>query len=612
VTEAIAPTLSAVRKQGVYFANSHALFPTFTTPNASAIATGHYLADTGDFSNSPYIGFPVFADGNFTSQTSRSVTPFIEDDQVLGDLDAHFGGSFLGAQTLLEVARARGYATAVVGKAGPVALQDIGELDPRAGHLEAGATIVIDDYTGTPNGIPLSAPVLAALAEQGLPSQTPARHQPAGDLLTAGTLETNHVQQQYFVDATTRVVLPLLRREGKPFVLIYWSRDPDGTQHNQGDSLNRLTPGINGPTSHGAITNADANLRQILAYIDADPDLATNTDLFVTADHGFATISRHELDARGAVAGGYSTRFNYRDRKGRAEVSPGFLPPGFLALDLAHELALPLFDPDTLIERAGVRSYAPVDPSIAAPTDATLQHPSRGDGLIGGTGGVLAPSDAKVIVSAGGGSDLIYVPDGDRATIERIVAFLTRQDYTDGIFVDSAFGKLPGALPLAALSLEGGSARLPHPTILVNFRSFLAQPHVPLSGVQIADTPLQEGQGMHGTLSRDNTFNFMAAMGPDFKQGWVDRVPAGNADIAVTLAHVLSLPLSSQGLAGRVLTEALRGGVEHVAFWRGRLASTATAGRRTVLLYQQAGTQRYLDAACFVVSATSGCPQQAY
>ena len=46
-----APTLLSVRNQGVNFINSHALFPTFTTPNGSAIATGHYLGDTGDFSN---------------------------------------------------------------------------------------------------------------------------------------------------------------------------------------------------------------------------------------------------------------------------------------------------------------------------------------------------------------------------------------------------------------------------------------------------------------------------------------------------------------------------------------------------------------------------------
>src|SRR5882762_1461126 len=52
-----APTLFALRQHGVHFVNSHSLFPTLTTPNASAIATGHYLGDTGDFSNAEYVGY---------------------------------------------------------------------------------------------------------------------------------------------------------------------------------------------------------------------------------------------------------------------------------------------------------------------------------------------------------------------------------------------------------------------------------------------------------------------------------------------------------------------------------------------------------------------------
>src|SRR4029077_3309553 len=59
------PMVLWVREHGVNFVNSHSLFPTFTTANASAIATGHYHGDTGDFSNQIYIGHPVFLDGNF-------------------------------------------------------------------------------------------------------------------------------------------------------------------------------------------------------------------------------------------------------------------------------------------------------------------------------------------------------------------------------------------------------------------------------------------------------------------------------------------------------------------------------------------------------------------
>ena len=40
VTPDSAPAMAAVRDQGVNFRNSHSVFPTFTTANAAAMATG--------------------------------------------------------------------------------------------------------------------------------------------------------------------------------------------------------------------------------------------------------------------------------------------------------------------------------------------------------------------------------------------------------------------------------------------------------------------------------------------------------------------------------------------------------------------------------------------
>ena len=59
VNDQTAPAMAALAREGVWLRNSHSLFPTFTTANASAMATGHYLGDTGDFSNTIYAGFPV-------------------------------------------------------------------------------------------------------------------------------------------------------------------------------------------------------------------------------------------------------------------------------------------------------------------------------------------------------------------------------------------------------------------------------------------------------------------------------------------------------------------------------------------------------------------------
>ena len=71
VTPESAPAMAGVRDKGVNFRNSHSVFPTFTTANASALATGHHLGDTGDFSNVIYVGRPVAAAGNSVT-SSRS------------------------------------------------------------------------------------------------------------------------------------------------------------------------------------------------------------------------------------------------------------------------------------------------------------------------------------------------------------------------------------------------------------------------------------------------------------------------------------------------------------------------------------------------------------
>lgn len=592
-----APTLFALRQKGVHFANSHSLFPTLTTPNASAIATGHYLGDTGDFSNTEYVGYPTFNHGDF-GKPPGTPTPFLENDPILGDLGGHVeGGNFLNELSLLAAAREHGFNTAAIGKLGPVAIQDLTQLKPTGGHFPLPQTVILDDSTGSANGVPVTPEIQGALTAAGLGNVPTPREQSTGTVSQPGTHAANIGQQKWFADAATKAILPTFAHNGRPFVLLFWSRDPDGTQHNQGDSLNQLEPGINGPTSRAAIANADANLKQLLDYVAADPKLVATTDIFVTSDHGFATISRHEIDASGTASNSYSTGFSYAGTDGKPEVLDKWLPPGFLAIDLAHALNLPLFDPDIQLDVGGTAHYEPVDPT--KPTGAqSRQRPSAGDGLIGGTGAVQDHIDARVIVTASGGSDLIYIADHDRALAHKIVGFLLTQDYVGALFVDPAFGAIPGALPLGAIGLEG-STRMPHPSIVVSFKVFLQTPGDLLSAVQVSDTPLQEGQGMHGGFGRDSTFNNMVAVGPDFKQGYLDSLPVGNADIAPTLAHVLGLPLPPKGhLLGRVLTEALAGGPDFKPFTSRTLASTPTqAGLATILKYQEYDGRRYFDTA---------------
>src|SRR6185312_14802617 len=145
--------------------------------------------------------------------------------------------------------------------------------------------------------------------------------------------------------------------------------------------------------------------------------------------------------------------------------------------------------------------------------------------------------NAKVLVIANGGSDLIYVPGKDkRPTVERIVDALSRMDAISGIFVNDPLGDIPGALPMSSINWRG-TALTPHPDIAVSFASHAIPGCKPLlmCAAEMADTTLETGQGMHGTFSRADTRNFQAAIGPSFKARYADPTPISNADINPTL-----------------------------------------------------------------------------
>jgi hypothetical protein len=469
----------------------------------------------------------------------------------------------------LRAAREAGFSTATIGKLGPSLIFDHTE---RTGQK----TITVDDTTGGAGGIPLSDELKQRLAAAQLPEKAPTRGENGkyGSSTMPGTLAANVEQQNFFADVAAKAVLPLFKDRNQPFVMVFWSRDPDGTQHNQGDSLGRLMPGINGPTSLAAIKNADddlAKLQEALKQQGLDQD----TDIIVTSDHGFSTISKESATSFAATQ-------SYKD------VPAHLLPPGFVAIDLAHALGLKLFDPDAKGAEVGAGAYS-----------------KRGDGLIGDD-----PAHPQVVVASNGGSDLVYLPSGDKELAAKIVAALSAQDYVSGLFVDDGLGPIAGTLPLSAIALKG-TAVTPMPAIAINFRSFAlgcADPTV--CGVEVADTGLQQGQGMHGSFSRADTRNTMGAAGPSFREGFQDGAPASNADIGKTIASLLGLRIPAHGkLVGRVLTEAMPNGAMPDAERLVLRSDPDTAGHVTVVLSQTIGETRYFDAAGYP-GRTLGLPAE--
>ena len=91
-------------------------------------------------------------------------------------------------------------------------------------------TLIFDDSTGHKSGIPLSDEIVKRLAAAQLPTETPGR----GDNGKPNTNVANIVQQAYFTDVATKVVLPLFKERNKPFVLVFWSGAfaPRPSHHN--------------------------------------------------------------------------------------------------------------------------------------------------------------------------------------------------------------------------------------------------------------------------------------------------------------------------------------------------------------------------------------------
>ena len=554
VTDDNAPTFAAIRRNGVDFHNSHSLYPTVTTVNASAIATGHGIGDTGEFSNNLYLGLPPL------KAAYNSLIGDMEDDGVLLEYNSKMAGNYLDEISLLAAARAQGFNTAAIGKEGPILIQDIGAGDGQS-------TVIIDDETGSkaPNHVPVSDTIKAAIAAAGLDARAPDRglNGWGGAYNMPGVIVPNKQQQDWFVGVATKVVLPKFAADGKPFALVYWSRDPDGTQHNEGDSLNQLVPGINGPTTMAAIRNASDNLQALIDTLKS-LGLYDTTDIIVTADHGFATISKHSKTAAAA-------KMNFS-----SDTLPGYLPLGYVAIDLAKTLGLKMWDANGL------------------EIDLKVDHP-KGGTLLGND-----PKHPDAMVVSGGGSDIIYL-DQDKASVlaPKIIAALSKQDYTGGLFADDSLGTIPGALKFSDIGLTG-SGKTPRPAIYVSFKTFstgCANPEI--CAVVVADGAQQQGQGTHGSLSRAESHNFMAAQGPDFKAGFLDTAPVSNADLAPTLAHILGIDMPAKGaLTGRIIDEALaNGGDAGVSTPVTKRSTPAANGFVTVLEAQAFDGKTYFDAA---------------
>jgi arylsulfatase A-like enzyme len=542
----LTPNLAALRSRGVVFSDHHATYPTVTMMNAASLATGAYPDRTAYFGNTMWL--PTASGVDRAGNPLPFHAPvFTEDYWVLQGLNDSTRG-LLATETLFSAAKKAGLRTATVGKSGPALMQDLSkadlildervvwpvsfaqELKSRGFALPATAPKVVDIELRPDNGDPTAAGPRKTFAD-GVTSDP-------SDASGTPYLATN----RYLLDVFTDGVLEL----HAPAISVLWLRNPDSTQHVYG-------PGTK--NSKDALASQDALLGRLLERLEA-LDLLQHTDLFIVSDHGHSSVSG-PLDLfplRGVSLGPNGER-------GPGEVqADGFSVSGDVRL--AHELTragIPAFDGMGCI-------YNPVLSGTLA--DGNPLHPTNidTDGSVCGEGAgkkYTTPAyrlpqsglpPKSVVVAVNGGSDYIYCPDRDPETIARVVRFLQAGEEYGPIFLASRYGSLPGTLPLSWVNLENASSA---PDIIFSYNFDEEAIIQGVRGTSFQSANPYNSRGTHGSFSARDVHATLIAMGPHFRAGFVDYLPSGNVDLAVTIAAIFGLPLSTG--SGRVLSEAMLG-----------------------------------------------------
>jgi arylsulfatase A-like enzyme len=143
------------------------------------------------------------------------------------------------------------------------------------------------------------------------------------------------------------------------------------------------------------------------------------------------------------------------------------------------------------------------------------------------------------------------ISDEERQRTTAAVVSALQSERTVGSIFTGARGAptVPGTLPLSAVGQGGDLA----PDVLFSFNWSDAPNEHGYEGVRPAGLAIKAD---HGALSPWEMHNTLVAAGPDFRRGYVSRLPAGIIDVMPTLAHTMGLDPGSD-VDGRVLHESL-------------------------------------------------------
>ena len=261
VSEQNTPALWKLAREGVTFRNHHAVYPSATMVNGTAMVTGVYPGRNGITANHVYR-----PDIDPHHAVDVELLPVVNKGDDLS------GGKYISVPTVAELVQRAGGSTVIA------AAKTVGLLLDRKAGTNSGAKRSLTLFAGKS----LPADLLSSISEK------------------LGPFPSAHLQQDIW---TTKALIDVLWKDGLPALSVLWLGEPDLTQHES-------APGA--PAALAAIKSADENLAAVLAALDQGNARGT-TDVFVVSDHGFSTIER-SIDLRKILNdAGFTTKTEFTD-----------------------------------------------------------------------------------------------------------------------------------------------------------------------------------------------------------------------------------------------------------------------------------------------------------
>src|SRR5467141_4066429 len=520
------PNYFALARTGVVFADHHAVYPTFTMMNSASIATGTYPGTHGFYGNVVYA--PNAKGKNAKGVAIDFFAPaFIEDFGVVEAVRDSYQGRLTLVSTMLQAAQAKGLTTVAIGKFGAAFIQDY----KRGGIiLDEDAAIPLGfakelQQTGYPlprnSGNAYEAGALTLANDNGDPT-APIPIQRLKDGQTGNPLDCSGALSRRGFAYLTGVFVNYILPNKKPDLTIFWSKEPDATNHAYG-------PGT--CNSIDATRMNDEILGRVVEEL-RQLGWEESTDIIITQDHNHSTVSGDVAyyPLRAIVDGGIGVHDPH-----------GYSVSGFVrTAELLTRDGLKAYD------GAGCRDIPTLSGILVDGTHVRHRNDDADGSVCGKAQKYTSPKYpvpkpvpvGGVVVAANAGSDYLFVPDGDPNTVKAAVVSLQSRLQFGAVFVSDKYGDIAGTLRMGLINTESpASGRGPDIIVSFSFDEHVAVAGRP--GISYASSVNRRGD--HGSFSRTDTHISMMAHGPDFKAGLYDTLPTANVDIAPTVARILML-----------------------------------------------------------------------